>query len=335
MAIARVRDEDISRTRKMSEGVGRPDVGEAISRCLNEYAPGKDERHRKNQKRCGENFMAWLTKRFGRTRIFWEELGNGVIHEYATHLAGRKLAANTVRLALQPVLMTSRFMAGLDPASYHVFTVRHAVLKLPRPRKLYFSRPELFALIEAARKTRALPEAEAAVLLSGFCGLRAREVARLEFEDIDRKRRLITVRDGKTRYSDRTIPAPAWVIERVAALFAGRKYLFTGRDGKPQVAEEGICRKVKTLFERVKGAKGICPRDLRKSFANVAIGARVPSDHLRAYLGQAARSVLESNYAEFGDLDLLRAEVVDRIETFYSKTPAKVVDAPRKKAIRA
>lgn len=228
---------------------------------------------------------------------------------------------------MQPVTMTSRYMEQQDPATYRRLMITHAALTIRRPAKNYLTREQLEDLLAIARaekqgvnphkncpKDCPAPQAEILLLLCGYCGLRISEAGKLQIKDIDAKRATVSISDGKNEYSDRVIPVPRCIAERVLKLASGRTWLFPNEEGTaPQAnAKDTVSKRVFAIYKRG-GITGLAPRDLRKTFSNLCAKAGVADSIAQAYMGQRPNSVYAAHYADLADVDLLLARLVNVI----------------------
>lgn len=352
---AAARGRELSRVEDLTHNVGRLAVGEAITQALASYSKAKDALWLAELKTSGQRFCDWLIDATGRPVVFWDEMSSSLVRAYLDHLsatgkraqcAGKKgtrrkvevkpFASQTLRHYIKPVLLASRYMSELDPQAFQPITVRHPSLAKQRPSKAYLDYAELKALLDAAkgkpgkepgrysREEPPMAQAEIAVLLAGFCGLRVRECARLRVADVDAKAATVTVTESKTVFSARCVPVPNWVAARIVDLAGKREWLFPSDDGTTHQTGEGdVSKRVKALLARAK-LDTVTARDLRKSFINAAVAAGVGFGELQAYVGHSPTSMLTEHYADYGRLDVLRARVVDRMEAHFSQPAAKV-----------
>jgi site-specific recombinase XerD len=99
-------------------------------------------------------------------------------------------------------------------------------------------------------------------------GLRASEVARLQVSDIDSRRMLVHVRQGKGA-KDRLVPLSPALLEPLRAYWRAYRpgpWLFMGRDGKRPLNSRSVYRALSKAARAVLG-KHISPHTLRHSCA--------------------------------------------------------------------
>lgn len=137
--------------------------------------------------------------------------------------------------------------------------------KTPRPLPVILSGTEVSCLLGAVRSI--VPRM---VLMTAYgTGLRIHEACALEVGDIDSRRMLIHVRDGK-RHRDRYVMLPGRLLlclrEYWKVVRPSGSWLFPGRDGGPLT-----CRSAQRAVKRAAAdagiAKRVTPHVLRHSFA--------------------------------------------------------------------
>ena len=144
-----------------------------------------------------------------------------------------------------------------------------AAIPLPRVRSalpVILSGTEVDALLEAVQvlKYRAI------IMTAYGTGLRIQEVCHLEARDIDRKRRLIHVRDGK-RGRDRYVMLPERLLlvlgEYWLAVRPPGPYLFPSEGADGPIRPESVRRALHEAAATAGIAKRVTPHVLRHSFA--------------------------------------------------------------------
>jgi integrase len=217
-------------------------------------------------------------------------------YRYAVTSAFRQVLAAGVRWSL----------LGANPAA------AAGANPTPPPRAVRaFSREELDAL-EAE-----LPPAYASlVTLGAAIGARPAELAGLERADVDRGRRLLTVRGTKTRGSVRQVPLSARALaalDRIPARLDSR-CLFPASEGGP-LNLDNFRRRVWTPAVEASGVrKPARLYDLRSTFASDALAAGVVPFELAKVMGTSTR-MLELHYgtllAGAGDGIAARLDALD------------------------
>lgn len=140
------------------------------------------------------------------------EMGAAEVEAFLTHLAvTREVSPSTQSLALNAIVFLYRHVLHSDLGDFTGWTRARKKQKLPA----VFSGQEALAIINQLPTHLRLP----AALLYG-CGLRLMECLRLRIKDIDFKRQVITVRDGKGAKDRNTLLPPALVVPLKAQVLA-------------------------------------------------------------------------------------------------------------------
>jgi site-specific recombinase XerD len=214
-----------------------------------------------------------------------DQLGPEQIRAYQVYLfTGRKLNARTV--GHHTAALRFFFCKTLKRA-YPIEEVPYP--KTPRRLPTILTKEEAIRLIDAASNLF-----HRAMLMTAYStGMRREEVCQLKVEDIDSKRMLIRIRQGKGR-RDRDVPLSPKVLETLREYWRWMKpktYLFPGtvnglRADKPITAKMlwEACQEAK---QRAGITKAVAPHLLRHSFATHLVegGADLPT--VQALLGHA------------------------------------------------
>jgi len=201
---------------------------------------------------------------------------------------------------------------------------RFDIDRIPLPRyetrlPVILSKEEVKALLEAPRRL-----GQRAILATLYgAGLRVSEVTNLKVSDLDRKRKVITVRGGKGR-KDRQVMLSDSLRDVLVAWWRGARpaeWLFPGeKPGRP-LSRETVFRTCKEAARRAGINKHVHPHSLRHAFATHLLDDGVSLPVIQVLLGhlnlkttarylhvsdtavRSARSPLEM----LGSLDLIRA----------------------------
>jgi integrase/recombinase XerD len=120
-------------------------------------------------------------------------------------------------------------------------------------------------------------------------GLRSAEVAQLEVADIDTKRMVITIRQGKGR-KDRVVPLSPTLLELLRAYWCvvrSEKYLFPGLDPSRPINTRTIRRIVERAVERAGLNPRITTHSLRHSYATHLLDRGTNLKVIQVLLGHA------------------------------------------------
>lgn len=189
------------------------------------------------------------------------ELGPEHIREYQLHLLNdQKLSYDSVN----GTTCALRFLYGVT------LDKEWAVTKIPcarRPRKLpvVLGHAEVTSLLKSVGHVTDL----LLILLAYSGGLRVLEISKVRIDDIDSKRMLIHVREGKGQ-KERIVPLSPkvldvarrhWLIDRPKA------FLFPSKTPSKPISPTTIRRRFKLAGEAAGLKKKVCPHVLRHTFA--------------------------------------------------------------------
>lgn len=190
-----------------------------------------------------------------------ELLGPEEIRTYQLYLARDKKVSWSY---LNQTVCALRFL-------YRITLQREGVIdfiphsRTPRKLPVVLSLEEIAQFFDGIRKLK-----YRAILMTAYAaGLRTREVADLKLSDIDSKRMVIHVREGKggkDRYvmlSEKLLQIlrEYWKVERPTT------YLFPGRSNDQPVSSESVQRACRVAAKRSRLGKRVTPRTLRHASA--------------------------------------------------------------------
>lgn len=179
------------------------------------------------------------------------------VHEYIIgngySFAMQNQAVNAMKLFYREVLQT-----------------RLDVMKLERPRREHklpnvLSKEEVKAVLEALSN----PKHKAMLSLIYACGLRRSELLNLKPQDVDSKRGLLMIRQGKGR-KDRVAPLPERIVEMLREYYKGyrpRVWLFEGQKPGRQYSPTSLQEVLKTAISKAKVRRNATLHWLRHSYA--------------------------------------------------------------------
>jgi integrase len=184
----------------------------------------------------------------------------------------------------------------------------------PSPRPI-----RAFTADELALLDDELNEYGPLVPFAAATGLRPAEWARLERRDVDRARRLLTVRGTKTQASRREVPLTSTALAALARLPArlDSPYVFAGPRGRPLHLDNFRRRVWAPAVEAAAIATPARLYDLRSTFATNALARGLTLHELARVMGTSARMV-ELHYGALvegaHDALLARLEAPERAE---------------------
>ena len=200
-----------------------------------------------------------LTKHFRRPP---DQLGADEIRQFQLHLLqDRKLATNTVKQRMAAIQF---FFARTLKRPYlrNDFPYPKGPQRLP----VILSQEEVTQLIDAASNL-----SHRAMLMTLYStGVRRSELVRLKVEDIDSKRMVIHIRQGKGR-KDRDVPLSSKLLETLREYWRWARpktYLFPGQGGADTpLTTKAVWHACQTAVRRAGIPKKVSPHCLRHSFA--------------------------------------------------------------------
>lgn len=210
-----------------------------------------------------------------------DQLGPEQIREYQLFLRKDKQASQSTCIQLVCAL---RFFYT------HTLNRKIEIERIPFPRRerklpLILSREEVKALLEAPGKLR--DRAVLAVLYGS--GLRVAEAAQLKPGDIDTRRNVLWVRQGKGR-KDRQTLLPARLLELLRRYWRAERpgeWLFPGADRTRPMGPKTIYLACRGAAQAASILKPVHPHSLRHAFATHLLEAGVNLRTIQLLLGHA------------------------------------------------
>jgi site-specific recombinase XerD len=202
------------------------------------------------------------------------------VRRYQLHLAESGIGVPT----LNQTVATLRFF-------FRVTLKRHAIVEhtsfIHEPRKL----PVVLSPEEVARLLNAAPglKYKAALSVAYGAGLRAAEVVSLKVADIDSRRMIIRVEQGKGR-KDRNVMLSASLLELLRAWWRAARpqgWLFPGRDRVQPITTRQLNRACHAAAQMAEIDKRVSLHTLRHSFATHLLEQNVDVRVIQVLLGHA------------------------------------------------
>ncbi len=209
------------------------------------------------------------------------ELGREEVREFMFHLAERPVSPNTMRQVRASLTFLYATTLGRPVEVDHLPTQR-PMKRLP----LVLSGTEVAQLLSMVRR-----DTYRVILMAMYsAGLRVREAVRLRAEDIDSKRGVIRVVQGKGKKDRYTLLSKRFLIE-LRAYWAQERpalpWLFPGDSAEGHLGTDAVRR---VFAEALTGAgikKQVRPHSLRHSFATHLRELGVDLSVIQALLGHA------------------------------------------------
>ena len=202
------------------------------------------------------------------------------VRRYQLHLASSGMSVPTLNQAVS----TLRFFFRVTLKRYAI--VEHTTF-IHQPRKL----PLVLSPEEVARLLNAAPglKYKAALSVTYGAGLRAAEVVSLKVCDIDSKRMIIRVEQGKG-HKDRNVMLSASLLELLRAWWRAARpqgWLFPGRDPAQPMTTRQLHRACHAAAQAAGIEKNVSPHTLRHSFATHLLEQNVDVRVIQVLLGHA------------------------------------------------
>lgn len=155
----------------------------------------------------------------------------------------------------------------------------------------------------------------AVVRFAAATGLRPAEWSSVERRDVDRTRRVLTVRGTKTQRSRREVPLTSAALAALDSLPArlDSPYVFAGPNGGPFDLANFGKRDWRAAIEAAGVSRPARLYDLRSTFASNALAAGVTVYELGRIMGTSVR-MIELHYGAL--LDTANESLLERLETF-------------------
>jgi integrase/recombinase XerD len=210
-----------------------------------------------------------------------DQLGPEHIRQYQLFLLKEKQASQSTCIQLVCAL---RFLYT------HTLNRKIDIERIPFPRRerklpLIPSREEVKALLEAAGKLR--DRALLAVLYGS--GLRVSEATQLKPRDIDARRNVLWVRQGKGR-KDRQTLLPAKLLELLRQYWRAERpgdWLFPAKDGTRPIGPKTVYLACRSAAQTAGLRKPVHPHSLRHAFATHLLEAGTNLRTIQLLLGHA------------------------------------------------
>jgi site-specific recombinase XerD len=210
-----------------------------------------------------------------------EHLGPDHIRAYLLHLVEQKRVSfsylNQARSALRFLYRVTLGREWVDD--------RVGCAKVPRRLPVVLSLDEVAQFFAAVGNLK-----HRALLMTAYAaGLRLSEVVALRVEDIDSRRMVLRVRQGKGRKDREVMLSPRLleVLRRYWLAFRPRGYLFPSRDPDRPISHSAVQRICKAALRASGLKKRISPHSLRHSFATHLLEAGTDVRTIQVLLGHS------------------------------------------------
>jgi integrase/recombinase XerD len=217
-----------------------------------------------------------LAKHYNRSP---DQLSEGEIRDFFLHLVNERGAARST---------VTIYLCGIKFFYEKTLGREWAIFDLIRPKKRR-KLPEILSL-EEVRSLLSLvvnPAYRTALRVIYSCGLRLSEGIHLKVQDIDGKRMLIRVQNGKGG-KDRYVPLPLRTLEYLRAYWAANKpryWLFPAINGKEPLSPTTLQKTFKAVLRESGIEKNVSIHSLRHAYATHLLEAGIDLRSIQEILG--------------------------------------------------
>jgi integrase/recombinase XerD len=219
-----------------------------------------------------------LARRYRRSP---DELTEEQVREHFLELSRRGLAPSTVRVQLFALKFLYLKTLRRDWSLLKLFRIKKTK-RLP----VVLSRAEVWLLLDHLKR----PDLRMCATLMYACGLRASEAARLRIDDVDGKRMVVWVRQGKGD-KDRQVPLPRRTLQSLREYWRDRRppqpWLFPDGTGKAPVNRGTLDRAVRAALQQSGIRKRVSCHTLRHSYATHLLERGADLRTIQGLLGHA------------------------------------------------
>ena len=203
-----------------------------------------------------------------------EELRQFFVHLTQT----QRRAKSTIRIHLFAVKFLYRYTLQRSSPTLDL-------LRIKRDRKLpvVLAHDEVKNVLAAIRR----PAAHMSATLMYSCGLRVSEAVHLRIEDIDSRRMVLAVRNGKGR-QDRYVPLPQRTLDLLRDYWRAHRpayWLFPDRTGSRPIRREAVLKAIDAATADAKLTKHVSCHTLRHSYATHLLEIHADLRWIQALLG--------------------------------------------------
>jgi site-specific recombinase XerD len=208
-----------------------------------------------------------------------DQLTDEQLRQFFVHLTQtQRRAKSTIRVHLFAVKFLYRYTLQRPSPTLDL-------LRIKRDRKLpvVLAHDEVLTLLATIRR----PAARMSATLMYSCGLRVSEAVHLRIEDIDSRRMVLAVRNGKGR-QDRYIPLPQRSLDLLRDYWRAHRpayWLFPDRTGSRPIRREAVLKAIDAAAKDAKLTKHVSCHTLRHSYATHLLENQADLRWIQAVLG--------------------------------------------------
>lgn len=267
----------------------------------------------------------------------WNQLTRPIVRQYLDSYAGK--AANTRRLALQPLVQTDAYVAREYKFPRIADDLGIGSQTKRTPAVVYLT--DVFELCQTHLTDE--PELRAGAALQGLAGLRLQEAHNLTWDKVDFDRGLIEISgDVKNAWSARVIPLPAYVLDILKALDQHRRAKKVKTVKNPErllerfATWDGYSKALQALLDERKPGWDIRRSELRNALPTWSNAQGIHNDIWEQYLGHAPATVTARHYiprlghATLGEEEALLEQMKPFRNLVVAPLNVEIADLPRR-----
>jgi integrase/recombinase XerD len=243
--------------------------------------------------RTQRTYVGWMVRLVSQTRVPADQLSESRVRTYLADLSRAGLSASTLNQAISAV----RFF--FNEVMHRAWPLEIHYQRAPQRVPVTLSPEEVRQLLGAVPRLRE----RAAMEIAYAAGLRLSEVRHLKLTDIDSKRMILRVDQGKGRQDRNVMLSPA-LLQTLRAYWRESKprgWLFPGHRGKRPLHETLFQRAFKLAKQQARIDKPVSFHSLRHSFATHLLEAGVNVRTIQALLGHRGLATTQRYMHVAGD----------------------------------
>jgi len=314
---------------KMVEDAYQPIAISAAVREAVKRSTAKTDAHKRNLLSYANYFGRYL-KDHHKAVQYLHQIKPQILYGYVDYLAEKKLKPKTIQHYIHVIQLTLHHYNNIYPEHVRTYRIKTPATRTNgRKEKNYLDYSQVMKVYNHLVETKEY-KTLAAFCLGALAGMNLMEIASRKIEDIDFQNQTINIYDSKNDYRSRILPLHPIVMNALALHLASRKtdseYLFQTTLAKKEVPNHRDC--YRWIYRGMKNASDACedqsimnvvPKDVRKTFINLAVQAKCELGYIEAYVGHAAKTVLLRHYADLDNPELLKERVLVPVHQYMLK----------------
>tara|TARA_B100000586_G_scaffold216692_1_gene163708 strand:+ start:334 stop:1149 length:816 start_codon:yes stop_codon:yes gene_type:complete len=257
-------------------------------------------------KYCYLKRVALFAKHFNKNP---EQMGRTEVKEYLLYLIRNGSSRSTVNVSRAAIKYLYVDVLGRENELCHL-----PQMKSPHILPDVLDKDEIESIFKVIKNIKHL----ALFMLIYSGGLRISEASRLLISDIDSKKMVIRIRQGKQRKDRYTLLSDTALrkLREYWKMYQPKHFLFSGQKEDSSISMKSIHRAFKTNVAKAKIDKQVSVHTLRHSFATHLLDAKVSLVHIQKLLGHNSIKTT-SKYLHISHQAL--SEVTSPLDTLFDK----------------